>query len=593
LDNIDTEKEFGIYQPLSQLASNGYNRIHLAQSTLPPWQTVVIKIYMKRRLRLQPHNEREAFLKSAQLLCQLKHPHLVSVIDVGFRDGWPYVIMDHATGGSLRQRLHRQTPEVLPTEEILTVIEQTSQVLDYLHQEHLIHGNIKPENILFTEHNQVLLSDLDPMTFSGASSSADLGLHYTSPYAAPEQIADQKSSQSDQYALGCIAYELFTGRAPFSSSGPSLQPNLSTKTTVSPTQINPSLSQPIEQAILKAMAKDINNRYESILQFNQALRVAAGLSIGSSLTATEIPTPEQSSAPSPIFWESLALSGEDSDHDEQHEESPVARYTKLAPSMTQSQTRQKRGARTKTAVQIWLLVACLATALGATSEILHLFSWPSTPSQQSIIIAMHPVRQIVSSPQSTSSSPGVHTSATITSTPTATPTPLPTPTIAPPPTQLPLGLATEYPTVADPGFEIPSLGQGGYQYNPVGSDWTFGNGAGIAANGSAFTNNNPNAPQGTQVAFLQGTGSFSQTISFRAGSYQISFYAAQRKKNNQNFQVLIDGHVVSTFTPSGPKYKPHNTSRFTVSTGNHVLSFQGLNSNGGDNTAFIDVVAIQ
>ena len=66
---------------------------------------VVIKVYMKRRLRLQPYNEREAFLQGAQSLYQLKHPHLLSVIDVGFRDGWPYVIMEHAIGGSLRQRL--------------------------------------------------------------------------------------------------------------------------------------------------------------------------------------------------------------------------------------------------------------------------------------------------------------------------------------------------------------------------------------------------------------------------------------------------------------------------------------------------------
>jgi serine/threonine protein kinase len=582
LGNIDTGKDFGVYQLLSQLTSSEYNRVHLAQSTQPPWQTVVIKIYMKRRLRLQPHNEREAFLKGAQLLCQLKHPHLVSAIDVGFRDGWPYLIMEHATGGSLRQRLNQQTPEVLPTEEILTVIEQTSQVLDYLHQEQIIHGNVKPENILFTEHNQVLLSDLDPMTFSEAPNSIDITQHHTSPYAAPEQITGQRSCRSDQYALGCIAYELFTGHAPFSSSAPSLQPNLSPETVVPPTQINPSISQSIEQAILKAMAKDVNDRYESILQFNQALRVAAGLSIVSSLTATKIPTQEQDSAPSPIVFENPMLSGADADHKEeheQHEESHIARSSKLARTMTPNHIRQRRGVRTKTAAQ--------------TSEIFHLFSWPSTPSQQLSTIAIHSAHQTESSPQSTSSSPEVLPSPTTTSTPTATPTPSLTPAIATTHTQHALDLTTGNPTVADAGFEIPSLGPGGYQYSPTGSDWTFSNGAGIAANGSTLTANNPNAPQGIQIAFLQGTGSFSQTISFKAGNYHISFYAAQRKKNNQNFQVLIDGHVVGTFRPGGFKYKPHSTSGFTVSTGSHILSFQGLNSNGGDNTAFIDMVAIQ
>ena len=147
--------------------------------------------------------------------------------------------------------------------------------------------------------------------------------------------------------------------------------------------------------------------------------------------------------------------------------------------------------------------------------------------------------------------------------------------------------------MANAGFETPLLGKGNYQYSPTGSDWTFSNGAGIAANGSAFTSNNPNAPQGMQVAFLQQTGSIRQTISFVAGSYQISFRAAQRKKNNEDFQILIDGQVIGTFTPDGSKYKRYSTTGFTVSAGSHVLTFQGRDSKGGDNTAFIDVVTIQ
>ena len=466
-----------------------------------------------------------------------------------------------------------------------------------MHQQYIIHGNVKPENILFTEHDQALLSDLDPMTLNEAPNSTDLALHYTSLYTAPEQIAGQRSRRSDQYALGCIAYELFTGRAPFSPSGPSLQYGVSTETIVPPTQINPSLSKQIEQAILKAMATDVNDRYESVLQFYQALHVANESSTASSSAATETQTEMQEEGPEPssTFFENETLPIEESGHHEVHEESHVALYSKLPPPMTPSQTSQKRGARTKTAVQIWLIVACLGIVLGATSEIFHLFSWPNDPSQQSGTIVMDGVRQIVSSPQATSS-PAAHLSATAIPTPTTTPTPLPTSTIALTPTPPLSALITGNSTVADSGFETPSLGPGGYQYNPTGSSWIFSNGSGIAANGSILTSKNPNAPQGTQVAFLQGTGLMRQTISFAAGSYHISFDAAQRKgvnKSVQNFQVLIDGHVVGTFTPSGFKYKPYSTNSFTVSAGSHVLSFQGLDSNGGDNTAFIDVVSIQ
>ena len=261
----------------------------------------------------------------------------------------------------------------------------------------------------------------------------------------------------------------------------------------------------------------------------------------------------------------------------------MAQYSQLAPSITQNQIRQRRGARTKTAVQIWLFVACLGTVLGTTSEILHLIPWQNTPSQQLGTTARHPTGQTILSPQSTPSPLAVYTSPTMT----------PTPSLTPIPTQVLLGSTTGNPTVDNAGFEIPSLDYGGYQYNPAGSYWTFSNSAGIAANGSPLTNNNPNAPQGTQVAFLRGTGSFCQTINFTARSYYVSFYAAQRNKNTLDFQVLIDKHVIGTFTLSSLKYKLHSTNNFTVTAGQHVLRFQGLNSNGGNNMALIDAIAIE
>ena len=147
----------------------------------------------------------------------------------------------------------------------------------------------------------------------------------------------------------------------------------------------------------------------------------------------------------------------------------------------------------------------------------------------------------------------------------------------------------------DGGFEAPSLGSGAtaYQYDPAASAWSFVGLAGVSGNGSAFTGSNPNAPQGSQVAFLQGMGSFTQQVTFGAGNYVISFSAAQRAANqsSQTFEVLVDGAVVSTFTPSTTSYTTF-TANFTVAAGVHSIAFVGLNPNGGDNTAFIDQVAI-
>jgi hypothetical protein len=151
--------------------------------------------------------------------------------------------------------------------------------------------------------------------------------------------------------------------------------------------------------------------------------------------------------------------------------------------------------------------------------------------------------------------------------------------------------------ITDPGFETPHLGTGSsaYRYNPSGSAWTFSTSSGLAGNSSAFTSGNPPAPDGTQVAFLQKSGTVSQSITFTAGTYVLSVSAAQRanvQSNSQTFQVLVDGIVVATFTPPGSAYTVMTTGSFTVTAGTHTLLFRGLNPNGGDNTTFIDQVRV-
>jgi CSLREA domain-containing protein len=141
---------------------------------------------------------------------------------------------------------------------------------------------------------------------------------------------------------------------------------------------------------------------------------------------------------------------------------------------------------------------------------------------------------------------------------------------------------------SDPGFEAPALGAGAYEYTPTGSPWTFAGGAGLASNGSVF--NNPPAPQGSQVAFLQNSGSISQAVDLAAGTYTLSFMAAQRPGNQQTFEVLVDGAVVATVTPSGSAFAPYSTDAFTVKAGSHTIQFVGLNPLGGDNTAFLDQI---
>ena len=148
-------------------------------------------------------------------------------------------------------------------------------------------------------------------------------------------------------------------------------------------------------------------------------------------------------------------------------------------------------------------------------------------------------------------------------------------------------------TLLDPSFEAPSVGNG-YSYTPTGSAWTFLPSSGLSGTGSAFTSGYGAPPQGSQVAFLQGTGSIKQTLTFPAGTYQLSLYAAQRKPSNrQTVVALIDTQSVATIVPGTSAYTQYTSARFNVTAGSHTITIIGTNPYGGDNTAFVDLVAIK
>jgi hypothetical protein len=178
------------------------------------------------------------------------------------------------------------------------------------------------------------------------------------------------------------------------------------------------------------------------------------------------------------------------------------------------------------------------------------------------------------------------------------------PNLAPVPVGSPFDVVLASPSnpVPDSGFEVQDVTneRGGLLYSPANSPWTFtstqipGDGAGLAANGSNF--GNPDAPEGTQAAFLQRQGSISQMVSLAVGTYTLSFLAAQRPGDDQTFQVLVDGIVVDSFQPVGTSYESYTTASFTVTAGSHKIEFLGTNSNSPDNsadtTAFLDGVRI-
>jgi serine protease len=148
-------------------------------------------------------------------------------------------------------------------------------------------------------------------------------------------------------------------------------------------------------------------------------------------------------------------------------------------------------------------------------------------------------------------------------------------------------------SLADAGFESPSVDGSGYQYNPAGGNWTFEGGSGIQRNGSAW--GAAGAPDGQQTAFLQqGNARVAQTLTLRAGTYVVSFAAARRwwQGDAQPLQISIDGVPVGApIAPVDTNFARYASASFSVGAGSHTLAFTSTNPDG-DNTTFIDAVSI-
>ena len=271
-------QQIGNYRLVAQLDRGLFGCVYRAEHLILKKRTVAIKILLRAHLATQ--QEREGFFQEAELLEMLKHPHILPILDVGIQDGFPYLVTEYCSEGSLHRRLKRQRPHRLPVEEASTILTQVGQALQYVHEQGVVHGDLNPENILFNAKGEALLADFGiakmletigrQVTFGPSPPS------YTVQYIAPEQLNGTASKESDQYALGCIAYELFTGRPPFTGDTiVDVALKHMKEQPIAPRQLNPQLPVHIEQTILTAMAKEREARHADVATFITALQKTA------------------------------------------------------------------------------------------------------------------------------------------------------------------------------------------------------------------------------------------------------------------------------------------------------------------------------
>lgn len=240
----------------------------------------------------------QRFVHEARIAAPLQHPNIVEIFDTGMVNGLYYIAMAYVDGESLRQVLDQRLPE--PSETVAW-IRQVASALDYAHSRGVIHRDIKPANVMVRDDGTALLLD-----FGIAKLSEEIALGFsavnltmagmvigTPAYLAPERASDAPiSPQADIYSLGCVAYELLTGQAPFADSNfVAMVEAHRNREARSAHELNAALSPAVSAVLAHAMAKDPAARYASASAFADALAAAVQPSVVPPLVVTQAVEP--------------------------------------------------------------------------------------------------------------------------------------------------------------------------------------------------------------------------------------------------------------------------------------------------------------
>ena len=263
-------QQIGSYRLIRRLGFGGFASVYLGQHVRISTQQAAIKL-----LHILDVDTKK-FQQEAETTAALVHPHIIRLFDYDFHDQMPFLVMDYASGGSLRSR-HPWGTQV-PLATVVQYVQEIAKALEYAHSKHVIHRDIKPDNVLIGGQGELRLSDFGIAVLSGTgrttlAASYDTG--GTAYYMAPEQSRGKPEKASDQYALGIMVYEWFCGRPPFSEGNAiNIQYQHAYEPVPPLREQLPSLSSAVEQVIMRALAKDPKGRFATVQEFATALEEA-------------------------------------------------------------------------------------------------------------------------------------------------------------------------------------------------------------------------------------------------------------------------------------------------------------------------------
>jgi beta-lactam-binding protein with PASTA domain/tRNA A-37 threonylcarbamoyl transferase component Bud32 len=296
----------GRYRLLGRLGSGGMADVWCAEDSLLN-RRVALKFLHPRFAQDEQFVER--FRREASAAAGLQHPNVVGVFDRGSLDGMHYIAMEYVEGASLKDLIERG----LSVGEGVEIVRQVLAGVRYAHEHGIVHRDLKPQNVLVDSEGRARVTDFG-IARAGASEITQTGsVLGTAQYLSPEQAQGLPvTAASDIYSVGVLLYETLTGRVPFDADSPvTVALKQVSERPRPPSELNPAVSRALDGVVMRALAKDPENRFASAEEFSQALDAAeadpSGAGVGdtaayaavAAAAGTEPPPPPPPGPPEP------------------------------------------------------------------------------------------------------------------------------------------------------------------------------------------------------------------------------------------------------------------------------------------------------
>ena len=255
----------GRYRIIKQIGRGGMADVYLAKDLILDGEEVAVKV-LRTNYQTDPIAVAR-FQREARAMADLDHPHIVRITDIGEEEGQQYLAMEYVAGLDLKRYIKEHYP--LSNEEAVRIMGQILLAMRLAHTRGIVHRDLKPQNILLTPDGTAKVTDFGiAVAFAETSLTQTNSMLGSVHYLSPEQARGSKATvQSDIYAMGIIFYEMLTGHIPYDGdSAVTIALQHFQKPLPSVIAENPSVPQALENVVIKATAKKLTDRYQSVAE---------------------------------------------------------------------------------------------------------------------------------------------------------------------------------------------------------------------------------------------------------------------------------------------------------------------------------------